>query len=124
MTKEEFISRHQAFKRISGKEMVFAVLFVLSFGAIGGGIGPLATYLRSHVESMRLQRFVNGIVMLVSVIFVMTGFAIMLRMVRLRMERFGLVCPGCGRQIIGGSLVKTVIDTGCCSQCGKRLIDE
>ena len=124
MTKQEFISRHQAFKRISGKEAVFAVLFILSLGALGGSVGPLAAYLRSHVESFRLQHFVNGIVMLFSIAFIITGFAFMLRRVKLRMERFGLVCPGCGRQLIGGSLAKTVIATGCCSQCGKKLIDE
>jgi hypothetical protein len=123
MTKEEFISKQQSASNISGKEAVIAVSLVLLVGVFFGGIVPmLIDTVRSHVQPEWLEDSIITGILVIALIVLIVSYQFLVRFLRLRMIRCGLVCPSCGIPLYGAN-GRAVAATGCCARCGQKVIE-
>jgi chromate transport protein ChrA len=124
MTKQEFISKEQAYKKISGKGAVIAVLCVIAVSIILMGGLAATLYARSLVKNEWLAIFVTaGVAGIVFFIPLSISIRLLTRWIYVRLMRLGLVCTGCGLQFLGQS-ARVVLKTGKCGRCCKKILDD
>jgi DNA-directed RNA polymerase subunit RPC12/RpoP len=123
MTRQEFISKQQAYKNISGKGAVIAVSLVFGFSILVVSFCVFISVVRDHLKTVWIQYAVTAILSTALAIFVLVSFQLLVRHFRLRMIKFGLICTGCGAPLVGASS-RAAIATGNCRRCGKKIIDE
>jgi hypothetical protein len=124
MTKQEFISRKQAYQNISGKEAVIAILLLFLFVfLIVGAWDPLCEFVESHVKPANIGNAVSVAIKIIVVLFVMGSFRLLVLFLKFRMKQFGLICTGCGKSLMGKDEVE-VMSTGLCGYCGTKVLDD
>jgi hypothetical protein len=123
MTKQEFLSRQQDYKNISGKGAIIAVSLVFTFSCVTVGIIVLMITVKSDVKPAWFGNIVFSAVSAMLTLFIVTCLQLLLRFFRLRMTKLELLCAGCGTPLIGRAF-RTVITTGCCRRCGRKVIDD
>jgi O-antigen/teichoic acid export membrane protein len=119
MTKEEFASKKQAYKNISGKGAVIAVSLVLLVAIFFCAIIPiLIDTVWNHVTSEWFKDALITGILIVACIVLIIFFKLYLRSIKQRLIRFGLFCTNCGIPFNGLGAWAIIEKTGKCPRCG------
>jgi hypothetical protein len=123
MTKQQFISKEQAYKKISGKGAVMAVLSVLGVSVIAFGGIAAVIYAQTQVRNQWVSVPLTFVAFCVLIVALGICYQLFIRFLMRRLLRFGLVCTGCGCGFFGPS-AKIVLKTGKCGRCGDKVLDD
>ena len=117
MTKQEFITKQQAWKKSTFIDL--AIMLVCYF-ALCGGVILWKQYRVSHGG----PAWVSGCGLFLAVALPII-LAVLLYQRRVR--RFGFDCPRCGKSLFGGksgqAAAKIVVASGNCCFCGAKICD-
>ena len=117
MTKQDFISRLEQNKEVSGKNVGLGLLAFFV-------VGISCVVFLGWMEKMKLPAWIENIigvltlVVMISPIFIM-GWAVSRN---LKKRNLLLPCPHCGHSLEGRVSAQIVIATGNCGHCGERVI--
>jgi hypothetical protein len=129
MTKQEFINRQQAYKNdlktLKGRSIlaliVSVIVFVVVFATVLGI--EAMVYVKVHVKEQGLAiPLAAGIWSIAFVIPFTVGRHFLIQFIKAKLTKAGLVCDTCGNLFVGAN-ARAVLAKGCCSRCGKKVID-
>jgi hypothetical protein len=124
VTKQEFISRKQAYQNISGKGAMIAVLLLFLFVFLIVGVwDPLCEFVESHLKPVSIGNAVSVAIKVIVILFVIGSFRLLVLFLKSRMKQFGLICTDCGKPLMGKGEVE-VMSTGLCGYCGAKVLDD
>ena len=117
MTRKEFSSKYDAFMRYGSRQVILITLPVL-------GLIVATVLLSDSIEQqygIGAANIFTGMMLLLSTV----GFAAgALWLNRRFVRRFGLLCPGCGRQLTDKPSHRKVLLAGHCPKCQSKVFDE
>lgn len=116
MTKQEFISSQEAMTRCSNKRAIIWV--VAFFGALIGG-GALI----DQIEKRGSPAWASAVFLIGMLVVVFGSIGLLMWFVKREQRRFGLLCPSCGKPLVG-VCSQIAIATGNCGHCGERVFSE
>jgi hypothetical protein len=116
MTKQDFISRHKAWKQSTGK---IGAIGVVCFFGILGVIAFVDSYLQHHGWSTRI----DSILGLIAIVLLLGLLPLVFWFQKHQQKRFGVICPSCGKPLVGRN-GNVVIATGNCGSCGEKVYDK
>ncbi len=123
MTKQEFISKVQAFKNISAKGAIVAVLSVFAVAAICmAGIAAMV-YAKTEIKNQWVSVPITLAAFCVWISILGICYQLFIRSLKFKLLRLDLVCPGCGSLFLGRA-ASAVVATGNCVRCGKKILDD
>lgn len=123
MTKQDFVSRVQAYKNISGKRAVVAVLNIFAVAAISMAGIAATVYAKTEIKNQWVSVTVTLAAFSVWISILAVCYQFFVRSLRRKLWRLGLFCPGCGGLFLNQT-ARAVLATGSCARCGKKILDE
>jgi len=114
MTKQELISKQQAMTRYSNR---WAVPFLVVFMGVLIANIPLAQFIDREKPATWFQ-VLYGVACFS---FLLGNFPLIAWFVKREQRKFGLLCPGCSKPLVGIS-GKVTVATGACGLCGERIL--
>jgi len=116
MTREQFILQQQKRNEFSIKRTVVVLGSILVFCSVPIGVA----YVVSKDTTPERSRRLLGIGLIVYIIAVYFGLLVS---VRRNLNTYSILCPGCGKRILGFT-GQIAIATGNCGYCGVKVFDE
>ena len=116
MTKQAFIARQRAMEAAASKRgLKWVVVF---FGSVACAI-PIAKFIETHSD----YSWLAPVVAIGFFVFLFGSVGWMILVMRRQHKKFGLLCPNCGKALVGtSSAVATA--TGNCGCCGEAVFEQ
>ena len=118
MTKQEFISRLEENKEVSGKNVGFGLLAFFANAV-------LCVCIAGWIEKMKLPEWIEAILGILTLVLMISPLFVMGWFVSRNLQKRNLLlpCPHCGRSLAGRVTAQIVIATGNCGYCGERVLE-
>jgi hypothetical protein len=117
MTKQEFISRYQGWRKSCRKASI-PILTILCLAAI-------VSFGKDKIFEHGMPVWLDNVCALVFIALLAINAIFTVWFIRSQQRRFGLICPCCGKLLAGQqSSAQIVIATGNCVHCGEHIFNE
>jgi hypothetical protein len=115
MTKQEFIHRNKAWKQSTGR---IGAVGVICFFCILGIMAAIDNHQQRNGWSSKIDSLLGLLTffLLVSLLPLVFWFQ------KRQLKRFGMICPNCGKPLVGRN-GNVVVATGNCGSCGEAVFD-
>jgi hypothetical protein len=116
MTLKEFISRKQAWQASTSKVVVTGTLIL--FGLIF-----LISWLEHHLVVLGYPLWLDKVFVCLLMLLSVCVIPLLKRFMTRQFEQFGVMCPKCGKPLVGRNS-GILVATGKCGECGAKVLND